>query len=377
MSTLGLARKLICIATMVIAAGCCGAIFAAPPWGSLFGNSVEADPNKPYRLSESNGPWMILACSFSGEGAADQAHQLALELRSRYKLEAYVHKVRFELGEAPVRGVNRFGEPRKGKYRPGSEIEEYAVMVGNYSAVDDPEAQKVLQKIKTAHPQCLELREDRPTHQTLAGWRMVQRQVQSALSGDKKTLGPMGHAFVTTNPLLPSDFFNAPGIDEFVLRLNSDVKYSLLNCPGKYSVKVATFTGEVILDQKEIQQAQQQRDGSSKLIEAGEKAEKLTEALRKLNYEAYCLHDRYASIVCIGSFESVGVARADGKIELDPQIHRIMETFRGEPVDVPGQTGAIKPKQLVGLYFDLQPVPVEVPKVSIGANYSRSLLSNR
>lgn len=349
---------------------------AAPPWSTLFTPSVEADPEKPYRLSETNGPWMILACSFSGEGAADQAHQLALELRSRYKLEAYVHKVRFELGDAPVRGVNRFGEPRRGKYRPGSEIEEYAVMVGNYATVDDPEAQKVLNKLKLARPQCLELREDRPTNQTLAGWRLVQRQVQTALGSDKKTLGPMGHAFVTTNPALPADFFNAQGIDEFVLRLNSDVKHSLLNCPGKFTVKVATFTGEVILDQKEIQQSRQ-NDQSSKLIEAGEKAEKLTEALRKLNYDAYCLHDRYASIVCVGSFESVGTPRPDGKTEIDPQIYRIMETFRGEPVDVPGQNGAIKPKQLVGLFFDIQPVPVQVPKVSIGASYSRSLSSTR
>lgn len=377
MQTRGLVFCALCWATWAFGAAVAE---AAPPWSMLFTSSVEADPEKPYHLSESNGPWMILACSFSGEGAAEQAHQLVLELRSRYKLEAYVHKVRFQLGEAPVRGVNRFGEPRRGKYRPGSEIEEYAVMVGNYSTVDDPEGQKVLNKLKLARPQCLELREDRPTNQTLAGWRLVQRQVQSALGSDKKTFGPMGHAFVTTNPMLPSDFFNAQGIDEFVLRLNSDVKHSLLNCPGKFTVKVATFTGEVILDQKEIQQSRQrdqQRDQSSKLIEAGEKAEKLTEALRKLNYDAYCLHDRYASIVCVGSFESVGTPRPDGKTEIDPQIYRIMETFRGEPVDVPGQTGAIKPKQLVGLYLDIQPVPVQVPKVSIGASYSRSLLSTR
>ena len=55
-------------------------------------NRVEADPDRPYPVKEENGPWMIMACSFSGDGAEKQAKDLALELRKRYKLEAYTHK---------------------------------------------------------------------------------------------------------------------------------------------------------------------------------------------------------------------------------------------------------------------------------------------
>ena len=50
------------------------------PWDKLFSiHHVDADPNKSYPLTEKNGPWMILACSFSGEKASQQAHDLVFE----------------------------------------------------------------------------------------------------------------------------------------------------------------------------------------------------------------------------------------------------------------------------------------------------------
>ena len=55
---------------------------ATPPWKKLVPfRSVEADPNKQYWLTEDQGPWMIMATSFAGPGAEEQAHALVLELR--------------------------------------------------------------------------------------------------------------------------------------------------------------------------------------------------------------------------------------------------------------------------------------------------------
>ena len=128
-----------------------------------------------------------------------------------------------------------------------------AVLVGNYQSADDADAQKTLQKIKFATPQALEVKEGKQTHQTLTGWRMIQRQVYEAIGSEKKQKGPMGHAFVTTNPLLPPEYF-APrnGLDPLVLEMNRNAEFSLLDCPGKYTVQVATFKGEVIIKQDEI-----------------------------------------------------------------------------------------------------------------------------
>ena len=358
----------------------CYALEAAPPWGELISlKSVDADPNKAYALTEENGPWMIMTSSFSGDGAEKQAQELAYELRKRYKLPAYTYKGQFDPGEAQGRGVDEFGKPRKWnymKYKDSKDKEkarhpqlvEVAVLVGNYQAPDEAEAQQTLQKIKFATPQCLEIKEGQQTHQSLVGWRMIQRQLYEAIGSEQKKKGPMGHAFVTTNPLLPPEYF-APksGLDDLVLALNKDVPYSLLECPGRYTVQVATFKGQVIIKQDEIKAIQNgDKELKSELCQAAEKADKLTTALRLKGYEAYQFHDHQASIVTVGSFDSVGTPRPDGRIEINPEIHKIMKTFGAESTTLPGQTVPVTPlKTLIGIPFDIQPTPVLVPKRSI------------
>lgn len=352
-------------------------VAAAPPWEKLLATSrVDADPNKTYTISEENGPWMIMAQSFSGDGAEDQARQLVLELRKRYKLPAYMHQMRFEFGQTQGLGVDRYGGPVKMRYQRGDEAQEIAVLVGNYPSVDDPEAQEALKRIKFMRPETLELREGKKINATLAGLRYFQKQFLAANS-DKRSKGPMGHAFVTTNPLLPHEFFTNKGVDPFVVKMNEKVEFSLLKCPGKYTVQVAHFTGRVIIDQKEIRAVSTGKTFSSKLAEAADKAHRMTVALREKGYEAYEFHDRAASIVCVGSFEQVGAPRADGRIEIDPRIHTIMQTFGAEQVVLPGQTGgSMQPRTLRdgsgSIPFDIQPIPVQVPRISISAAYNRT-----
>ena len=75
---------------------------------------------------------------------------------------------------------------------------------------------------------------------------------------------------------------------------------------GKYTVKVATFTGQnVLLTRKVIDQMEKGKtlNLKSKLVDAAEKAHKLTEALRAKGVQAYEFHDRASSIVTIGSFD--------------------------------------------------------------------------
>ena len=51
---------------------------AAPPWNKLMVfKHLEADPDKLYAIDENNGPWMILAATFTGQGAEDQARRLS------------------------------------------------------------------------------------------------------------------------------------------------------------------------------------------------------------------------------------------------------------------------------------------------------------
>jgi len=359
-------KRISCLTAFVLAAwGGWSTAAAAPPWMRLISlERVEADPDGDYRLAKDHGPWMIMACSFSGERAGQQAQELVLELRKRYKLPAYTHRMRFEFGETTGRGIDRYGDPQRMRHRL-DELEEVAVLVGNYATVDDPQAQRTLQKLKYSHPKCLEVDPNRPTTRTLAGWRAVQQYVL-APNNEKKGKGPMGHAFVTTNPVLPKEYFNSPGLDDVVLEMNEHVEHSLLDCPGKYTVQVACFKGNVVIDQGEIQKIEQGKPIDSRLTQAAVKAHRLTEALRLKGWEAYEFHDRYASIVTVGSFDSVGTPRPDGRTEINPQLHKVMQAFGAKRPDLPGApTGAVQLKSLLGIPFDIQPIPVEVPKRSI------------
>ncbi|MCC6124876.1 MAG: hypothetical protein IT426_07940 [Pirellulales bacterium] len=357
-----------------------GGIFArsqaAPPWVNLVSfNRVEADPDKDYALTENHGPYLIMACSFSGEGAEKQAQDLVLELRKRYKLPAYLYKKTIQLTQAQGRGFDSFGEPVRMKYRAGDRFEEVAVMVGEYAAVDDSEAQRTLKKIKYAKPKCLELTEGEATNQTLAGWREMQGKLQEAIGSKMREKGPMGHAMITSNPLLPPGFFAQKALDPFLVELNKDLEYSLLNCPGKFTVQVATFKGHVEIKPDKIAAIQSGKEKiKGGLVDAANKATQLTQALRIKGYEAYEFHDRNASIVTVGSFNSVGSPLPDGRIELDPKILAIMKTFGAKPVDAQlgdEQTLNTAVKSLAGINFDVQPIPVQAPKASLSASLNR------
>jgi hypothetical protein len=359
----------------------CAVAKAAPPWSELVSlETLDADPKKPYKLTEEHGPWMIVAASFSGEGAEKQASELVLELRKRYKLPAYSYQGKFEPGEAQglVR-YDKYGQPMKYSYLKYKdekdkekarcpEVMEFAVLVGNFQANDDEDIQKALKKVKFAAPQCLDVKDGKKTHQSLVGWRLVQKQINEALGTDQKEMGPMSHAFISTNPILPPEYFNQKnGVDELVLALNKDVPFDLLDCQGKYTVQVATFRGHVVIKQEEIRAIENgEKEMKSALATAAEKADKLCRALREKGYEAYQFHDRNASIVTVGSFDSVGTPRQDGKIEIDPRIHKIMNVFGGESITLPGKAvPTTKLQTLVGIPFDIQAIPVQVPKRSI------------
>jgi hypothetical protein len=364
-----------------LAWGLCGlasVVSSGAPWDKLLTtNRIEADPAKPYALTEKNGPWMIMAASFSGEKAREQAHDLAIELRKRYKLPAYVFEKKFDLKEDELgRRLDARGREVRMVYKRGhGEVDEIAVLVGNYPAADDLEAQDTLRKIKYFRPDCLDLTKQ-ASSRSLAGWRLL---VQSWLPDEStnKKKGPMGHAFVTTNPTLPPDYYTPKGLDKLLVNANTGVTHSLLDCPGKYTLQVAHFTGHAVI--KKVADMAGSRMGeepesaeNSALVTATKQAHELTESLRMKGYEAYEFHDYCASIVTVGSFSSVGEKRPDGRIELDPTIVRLMEIFKAKPQTMLGNsTPTMIPQTLVGIQLDTQPIVVHVPRRSIGADYAR------
>jgi hypothetical protein len=177
----------------------------------------------------------------------------------------------------------------------------------------------------------------------------------------------MSSAFLTRNPMAPKEQKGAPIADKFVYDMNKNVKHGLLDCKQTYTLKIATFTGGVVMDQKVIKELQEgKRQIKSRLEEAALKAHELTEALRLKGYQAYEFHDRGASIVCVGGFDSVGTPRPDGRIEINPQAYELMQIFGAKT----SPTGAVQPQTVVGIPLDIQPTLIYVPRRSISADYA-------
>ena len=351
---------------------------AAPAWHRLVPfTRVEADADKSYRITDKNGPWMVMAATFSGQGAQQQSHQLALELRSAHGLEAYVQDKKFDFSaDLRGRGLDRYGSQPTWKYRRGNQAHEFAVLVGNFSSINDKSAAKTLKKIKHLWPKTLDASKERTSWQNFRAWRSLLTNLNQSKRQEHR--GPMGKAFLTTNPMLPREYFAPKGVDKFVLDMNRGVKYSLLDCPGKYTVTVATFKGTVILKQQHIKAIAdgKTRDEQgrplwkSKLAEAAMKAHEVTLALRKKGYDAYEFHDRGASLVTVGSFDSVGTPRIDGKIEINPKVYKVIQTFRARQFIAGARGNVTQPQIVAGIALDIQPTPVQVPKRSLSSDYA-------
>ena len=341
-----------------------------------------------YELTQKAGPWLILCASFVGEEGEQQARMLCAELTEKHRLKCYLHREDFDFSgsingkgydETPVvdqNGINHT-QPKKMRALRNSQFEEIAVLVGDFPSVEDARCQQSLEKIKSLQPEALgQIHAGEQSSQRMRVWR----EITKAVSGNKeiRDKGPMRAAFMIPNPTLPEEYFAAQKVDKFVLDMNRRVKHSLLECPGAYSVRVATFRGSSTFDlgtmrKDDLDEKAMLRSGkaieSSKLMEAANKANELTTELRRLGVDAYEFHDRHESYVCVGSYEWATKKDENGNVIQNPDIVNTINLYRGEIENLPNMPGAVKPKSLPkmrskSIVFDVQPIPVIAPKAN-------------
>jgi len=376
---------------------------AQPLWQKLVPRKqMEADPEAEYNLSKERGPWLILAATFSGPEAKAQAHELILELRKDFGMPAYHYGMTFQMDEKDLgRGVDQYGRRTRHRYQRGNEVREHAVLVGDFTSIDDPSAGKMLRRIKHLAPSSLATGSGESTAQSLSKVRNFHSFLRSK-SGESDRKGPMRQAFLTRNPMLPKEYFVPQGIEPAIAKINRGLEFSLMKCPGKYSVRVATFKGRTSLKATEEELSNKKTRKAKKnnpLVVAAKNAHLLTVALREKGWEAYEFHDRYESYVAIGSFDQ-GEILEDGRVVLNSKnAHIIYNTFGASSPENAfsgsspqskeleerrkqqfmnmfqnnmGQVAkGFNPKQFVGIPMDIHPQPVRVPRKSISSVYAR------
>ena len=294
---------------------------------------VEADPNKDYVLTEMDGPYLIFAAAFSGPNAKQDAHSLVLELRKNHKWNAFVYEktFTFDVKKDFKQAANPYTKTTA-KYMNSGSGTEFAVLIGNFSSLDDKQLDKTLAEV---------------------------RQCQPASLKGKASPTPFSMAFPLANPLLPPETQRGV-VDDFVVSLNKDRPYSLLRNPGRYTVQIATFTGSVMAKTAELDKLAARKPQKTDLEKGEQAAVALCKALREQRVEAYEFHDRYTSIVTVGSFDQQHLRRApDGTVILDPQIIQIMQQYQAK------KEGNSPAKIVVvnGIECDPLPVLIEVPRL--------------
>jgi hypothetical protein len=286
---------------------------------------VEAVRGKKYPLTKKHGPWMVMVASIrdveedrrmrDGLSAAEAADELVYQLRL-LGIPAYTYQLEEKLGE-----ISSTGDSSSRKFV--AQHGYISVLAGNFPSNTDAEAKKVLQYIKTKF---------RPDF-------LSDPKNGGILPRTPGRPGPLSRAFLTANPLFEGEIRDGEE-EDFMVELNSGQKYSLLQNESRYTLVVATFFGGSVMQVSGSDSTRAlgffERNFGKSLDDCALRAMQLADALRNAKkhgydqeYEAWVLHEKYRSLVTIGSFDSKD----------DPRIRQLVTQFAGKPSRDP-RTGA-------------------------------------
>ena len=376
-----IALKLIALTVLLTAL-----LFEAPAIAQPRGIFRQAKSVK-LNLDEKAGPWLIMCAAFDGEDGRQHAINLANELRTTNNLKAYVYRQDFDFSkDIPSLGLG-FDKPTAeggGNVRPAqmelakqNQKTEFAVLVGDYKSVDSNKAQTALAKIKNLQPEVLKIYSSDVQDTARPGERL--RAESEAMYGNQhlrtspeKSEYPLRLALLVTNPMIPDDVLAEAGVDQHIMRLNQGLKYSLLDNPKAYTLKVASFSGQVIVRPQDIEKLEANRawndrnkkgENNATLIQATKRATILTRYLRKQGVEAYIFLDAYSTYVCVGGFD--WVTKGEGpNAQVNPEVTALAKKFSAKPVGGGQVTTYPLPAKLLenGVTCDSNPLTVTVPR---------------
>jgi hypothetical protein len=342
-----------------------GAVPAAPlpagaapaaglPVGAVPAGPAAAPAPAPtlFPIGPEAGPWCICAAHYSGPEAAELARQVALELRNKHRLPAYImnhgdqERARFEAEQKAFYDRNPHLPRRSRTIRVQ---EQCAVLIGGFKDFDAASA--YLSTVRKLPMPELKLDGGKPVYDTINFYEPDPQSKRTVVR--PYALNPFSSAMVVRNPTLPLPRAPQRKFDPIWKTLNADEEYSLLKCPRPWTLLVKEYTGASVI---QSQQAKPSSflgllgfgDGKSadRLGATAMQAHELARVLRdrRLGFEAYVLHTRTGSVVTVGGFDGPD----------DPALLRMQQRLAALKF---GKQGGGDP---IGLLS--QPLPAEVPR---------------
>jgi hypothetical protein len=267
---------------------------------------VDADPSKDYTIKPDAGPWVILAATYVRDDAPKLAHDLILELRSKYNMTAWLWNKGEEERQQQRERWRKLHEQYKDAQVPlrGFRIDEQcAVLIGGYKDIDA--ARRELDRIKNLKPPA-----DRNLMHLFFRVNPVKVGNEEMGQVEGAYVSPFIRSFVTRNPTVPVDRRAEARDDPFLKKLNADESYSLLKCRKPVTLVIATFQG------MSVYESDSKETGGflSKLLSpktpdtlglSAMNAHNMAEFLSKAGWsEVFVLHMRTGSLVTVGGFDS-------------------------------------------------------------------------
>jgi hypothetical protein len=316
---------------------------------------VEADPNKEYHITAEAGGYFICAASFRGPEAPALARELTLVIRRDYQLPAHVYdrggKEREEQRQKVMALLKTCPE---GHFRGVRIEEQFAVLVGGYK--DRESARKALDDFKK-----LPLPPEKFCDTTTIGEPATQNGQQGMMFKVVR-ISPFANAFVVPNPLLPPEQPDRLKADDFLKKLNAGESLSLLNNKKQWTLMVKSYQGLAAIQTNstgnKFLDMLTGRSSADHLGAAAMNAHALAQLLRDMKFngqpvslESYVLHDRYRSIVTVGSYDS----QDDPKMKRDMQM---LSKLSLQAMNDPKADAQLRSN----VQFLSQPIPIPVPK---------------
>jgi hypothetical protein len=306
--------------------------------GHFAAQAIESDPSKNYDVTREVGAWMICAASYTGPTAAQQAHELVMEIRTKYQLPAYVYNRGAEERRKQQEQIDRIRKLcPEGKVRIERIEEGYAVLVGGYKDMD------------SAHSALDGFKKLEPSKKLMPFFDTAKEATQNGQKGvlyQRAYLNPFLSSFVVRNPVVPVEQQRNDNVDDpFLRKINAGETYNIYRCGKPWTLAVAVFQGAAVLehpaDSSFLQKLMGQA-GGEQLAASALNAHNLAEALKKLDpklglKDVYVFHTRYYSVVSIGGFESANDPRmAQTQVVLKKCLHPDVQVkLLAQPLPMP------------------------------------------
>jgi hypothetical protein len=276
-----------------------------------------------YAVHPNVGPWMICVKSYMydpqlrGEDPRVLAEELAAEIRTRHKIQSWIHvhgreerleeerriEAQKRQHEQFLRQMGALEGPTKVRVRKVQSLkEQYVVLIGGFK--DMEAARKYLDTVRKFPP---------PSNPKLMDHAFTAGTAEDGTTriAEQRPINPFTTAFVAPNPTVKQERRAEEQADPFLKELNGGESLSVLRCSKPWTLMVRVYPGLATIAPQSAADSVLSKVGlgkGSELLNASAlQARQVAELLRKMpekRFEAYVLHTRHSSIVCVGQYDS-------------------------------------------------------------------------